>query len=165
VSTSNAQVIARALYDSLIRNALETLRTAAAKLDTVSNNGSQLTKQQIIAALPPDAPRQLQNLLLTLAQAGTLDELPHVADAFERYVQATSHDVLTGEVTSAVALNDAQRTRIIEDLQAKYGRTLELRFHVDPSIIGGLIIRVGDQVLDNSLRARLSVIQRNMLAS
>jgi F-type H+-transporting ATPase subunit delta len=39
-----------------------------------------------------------------------------------------------------------------------------VRFRVDPSLIGGLIIRIGDQVLDNSLRTRLSAIQRNMLA-
>jgi F-type H+-transporting ATPase subunit delta len=42
---------------------------------------------------------------------------------------------------------------------------VQVRFHVDESLLGGLVIRVGDQVLDNSLRTRLSAIQRNMLNS
>ena len=147
-----------------MKNALESLRAAAAKLDTVSGNGAQVSKQSLLAALPPDAPRQVQNLLLALAQAGRLDELPRVVQAFERSMQETSQRAISGEVTSAVPLDDAQRARITEELRTTYGRQLELRFSVDPSIIGGLIIRVGDQVLDNSLRARLSVIQRNMLA-
>ena len=59
----------------------------------------------------------------------------------------------------------AERDQIVSDLRGRYGERLDLRFGVDASLIGGLIIRVGDQVLDNSLRARLSAIQRNMLAS
>jgi F-type H+-transporting ATPase subunit delta len=64
-----------------------------------------------------------------------------------------------------VPLDDGQRAKIASELRERYGDGLELRFSVDPSLIGGLIIRIGDQVLDNSLRARLSAIQRNMLAS
>lgn len=163
VSTSEAQVIARVLYDSLITHTLDTLRIAAAKLGT-AGNGEGL-EQRISAALPPDAPRELRQLLLAMANEGTLNQLPHVASAFERYAQQVSQEQLEGEVISAVELDEAQRARIGEDLRARYGSGIELRFQVDPSLIGGLIIRVGDQVLDNSLRARLSAIQRNMLTS
>lgn len=163
VSTSEAQVIARVLYDSLITRTLDTLRTAAAKIGT-AGNGEGL-EQRIAAALPPDAPRELRQLLLAMANEGTLTLLPHVAGAFERYAQQSAQERLEGEIVSAVELDEAQRARIAEDLRARYGAGIELRFQVDPSLIGGLIIRVGDQVLDNSLRARLSAIQRNMLTS
>lgn len=163
VSTSEAQVIARVLYDSLITRTLDTLRTATAKLST-AGNGEGL-EQRITAALPADAPHELRQVLLALANEGRLNLLPHVAGAFERYAEHTSHERLEGEIISAVELDETQRARISEDLRTRYGSGIELRFQVDPSLIGGLIIRVGDQVLDNSLRARLSAIQRNMLTS
>jgi len=60
-------------------------------------------------------------------------------------------------------LNPQQRERITAQLTARYGPDLELRFSVDESLIGGLIIRIGDQVLDTSLRTRMAAIQRNMM--
>jgi F-type H+-transporting ATPase subunit delta len=73
--------------------------------------------------------------------------------------------VLEATITSAVALSDAEQATTIADLRGKYGQGLEVQFAVDESLIGGLIVRVGDQVLDNSLRTRLSAVQRSMLTS
>jgi F-type H+-transporting ATPase subunit delta len=163
VSTSEAQVAARALYDSLIGGALQALRAAAAKLEGASGDGSDAAVQ-IEAALPADAPREVRNFIKALAREGALDRLPATVKAFERYSQSEVRR-LDGEVISAVPLDEAQRAKIASELRERYGDGLELRFSVDPSLIGGLIIRIGDQVLDNSLRTRLSAIQRNMLAS
>jgi len=163
VSTSEAQAAARALYDSLIGGALQALRTAAAKLEGASGDGSNI-EARINAALPTDAPREVRNFLLALAGESALDQLPAIVKAFERYSQGEARR-LEGEVISAVQLDDDQRAKIASELRERYGDGLDLRFSVDPSLIGGLIIRIGDQVLDNSLRTRLSTIQRNMLAS
>jgi F-type H+-transporting ATPase subunit delta len=162
VSTAEAQVFARALYDSLVGGTLQALRAAATKLEGAGDAGPDL-EARITAALPPDAPREARNFLLTLAKEGTLDRLPAIIQAFERYGQSEARP-LSSDVTSAVALSEAQQKHITEELHQRYGDRLELRFQVDPTLIGGLIIRVGDQVLDNSLRTRLSSIQRNMLA-
>ena len=163
MSTSEAQVFARALYDALVGGALRSLRAAAAKLEGVQGDSAAL-EQQIGAALPADTPREVRNFLVAMAREGTLDRLPAIVRSFEYYGQANARP-LAGEVISAVPLDDEQRAKITTDLQARYGDRLDLRFDVDPSLIGGLIIRIGDQVLDNSLRARLSAIQRNMLSS
>jgi F-type H+-transporting ATPase subunit delta len=163
VSTSEAQVAARALYDSLIGGALQTLRTAAAKLEGASGAGPDL-EARINGVLPAETPREVRNFLLALAREGALDRLPAIVKAFERYSQGEARQ-LDGEVISAVALDDKQSAKIASELRERYGDGLDLRFSVDPSLIGGLIIRIGDQVLDNSLRTRLSAIQRNMLAS
>jgi F-type H+-transporting ATPase subunit delta len=161
VSTSEAQVSARALYDSLIGGALQALRAAAAKIAGDSNAD---VEARITAALPSDAPREMRNFLLALAREGALEQLPDIVRAFERYAQGATRTI-SGEVISAVELDDTQRAHISDELRGRYGNQLELRFNVDPSLIGGLIIRIGDQVLDNSLRARLSTVQRNMLSS
>lgn len=163
MSTSEAQVFARALYDALVGGALQSLKTAAAKLGTVQGDSAALS-QALASALPADAPREVQNFLQAMAREGVLDRLPSVVQAFEQYGQGEAR-ALSGEVTSAVELTDEQRATIVKDLGTRYGSQIDLRFGVDPSLIGGLIIRVGDQVLDNSLRARLSAIQRNMLSS
>ena len=163
MSTSESQVYARALYDALIGAAQKSLRGAAERLAGAQGDGTAL-EQQIAAALPADAPREVRNFLLTLAREGKLDLIAAVAQSFDLYSQSSARP-LTGEVISAVELDDQQRAKIEKDLRTRYGDRLELRFTVDPSLIGGLIIRIGDQVLDNSLRARLSAVQRNMLAS
>ena len=66
---------------------------------------------------------------------------------------------------SRAPLETAQRQTIESDLAQRYGAGISVSYQVDPTLIGGLILRVGDQVLDNSLRTRLSAIQRNMLSS
>jgi F-type H+-transporting ATPase subunit delta len=162
VSTSEAQVFARALYDALLGDAFQALRTAASKLESESEADAD-PEARITAALPPDAPREVRNFLLVLAREDALDRLPAIVRAFERYIHAGAQTI-DGEVVSAIELDEAQRERITNELRARYGDQLQVRFRVDPSLIGGLIIRIGDQVLDNSLRTRLSAIQRNMLA-
>jgi F-type H+-transporting ATPase subunit delta len=163
VSTSESQLYARALFDVLVGDAQKALKAAVKRLDGVQGDAATL-EQQVIAALPPDTSREVRNFLLTLARDGKLDLLPAVVQSFEQYGQSNARP-LTGEVISAIELDDQQRAKIANDLHGRYGDRLELRYSVDPSLIGGMIIRIGDQVLDNSLRARLSAVQRSMLAS
>lgn len=163
MSTSESQVIARALYDALIGGALQSLRAAAAKMEPTNGTGADF-ESRVLAGLPADAPREVRNFLIALAREGAIEQLPGVVQAFEHYSRG-EQQALTGEVISAFKLDEAQRTRITHELRQRYGDRLELRFQEDPSLIGGLIIRVGDRVLDNSLRTRLSAIQRNMLTS
>lgn len=161
-TTVDARAIAGALYDSLVGKALEQLRAAAPKLGAVPGGDPAAL---IDAALPPDALPQVRNFLLGLAREGLLDQVPGVVEAFAGFAAGASAEALDAEVTSAVALSAAQQESITADLRQRYGADTSVSFGVDPSLIGGLIIRVGDQVLDNSLRTRLSAIQRNMLAS
>jgi F-type H+-transporting ATPase subunit delta len=159
-TTVDTRAIAGALYDSLLGRALEQLRAAAPRL---GNSGGDPVAQ-VDAALPADAMPQVRNFLLGLAREGLLDQVPAVVEAFASYAAGRPSQVLDAAVTSAVALSEAQQTAIFEDLRQRYG-DVAVSFAVDESLIGGLIIRVGDQVLDNSLRTRLSALQRNMLAS
>ncbi len=161
-TTADARAIAGALYESLVGKALEQLRAAAPRL---AGPGTGDVAQRIDAALPADALPQVRNFLLGLAREGLLDQIGDVVEAFARYAEGGPAQSLDATVTSAVALSEEQQATITADLRRRYGADLAVSFETDPSLIGGLIIRVGDQVLDNSLRTRLSAIQRNMLAS
>jgi F-type H+-transporting ATPase subunit delta len=94
-----------------------------------------------------------------------LDQLPQIIEAFEHLI-ARDSQIVNAEVVSAVALESAQQERIASELQQQYGVDSDyLHFKVDETLIGGLIIRIGDKVFDNSLRARLGSVQRSMMMS
>lgn len=162
MSTSEAQVIARALYDALVGGALQALRTAS-----VSLNGAnpERVEERLDAILAPHTPREVRNLIVALAREQRIGNIGAITQAFEQLAQAGSARRISAEITSAVALDASQQEKITADLRARYGEGIETTFDVDESLIGGLVIRVGDQVLDNSLRTRLSAIQRNMMSS
>jgi F-type H+-transporting ATPase subunit delta len=162
-TTVDARAIAAALYDSLVGKALEQLRAAAPRLAGPAV-GDPVAR--IDAALPADALPQVRNFLLGLAKEGLLDQIPQVIEAFAAFAAGSGQaQALDAAVTSAVELSAAQQEAVTDDLRKRYGPETSVSFAVDASLIGGLIIRVGDQVLDNSLRTRLSALQRNMLAS
>ena len=149
MTTSDAQMIARALQEALNGAALKSLRVAAEAV-----RGGASSADSVNAVLGADAPREVRNVVATLAAAGRLNSIEAVVKAFE-----------SATITSAGALSDDEQATTIADLRGKYGQGLVVHFAVDESLIGGLIVRVGDQVLDNSLRTRLSAVQRSMLTS
>jgi len=67
------------------------------------------------------------------------------------------------EVISALPLTDEEKEAIIKDLLAKVGKEIHVTFKVDPSIMGGLIIRIGDKVLDGSVSGQLQELRESLV--
>jgi F-type H+-transporting ATPase subunit delta len=65
-------------------------------------------------------------------------------------------------VTAAVPLDDAQRQRLTSSLSAQLGREVQLQVEVDPQVLGGVLIRIGDEVIDGSIRHRLAEARRRL---
>jgi F-type H+-transporting ATPase subunit delta len=84
--------------------------------------------------------------------------LPEVADALVKRASSEKQQEVA-EVRSAVALNDAQKTRISEALAKATGKKLNLKVVVDPSVIGGIVATVGDEVIDDTVRTRLDQVK------
>ncbi len=103
------------------------------------------------------------SLQATLQDQGAEDQFDAVVGSFFELVRGSGPR--EAEVTSAVALERSQQDAIIQQLRAKYGPALDIRFVIDESILGGLIVRVGDRVLDTSVRSRLVQVQQRMLTS
>ncbi len=89
-----------------------------------------------------------------------------------RAIAATVHDLyeeraglMRVQVYSAVPLADDQRERLMEELRAKFGRTPVLNARVDPDLLGGLTVQVGDVLYDASVRTRLEQIRNHLLES
>lgn len=65
-------------------------------------------------------------------------------------------------VTSAVPLDEGQRSRLAASLTAQLGQAVQLQVEVDPTVIGGVLVKVGDEVIDGSTRHRLAAARRNL---
>jgi F-type H+-transporting ATPase subunit delta len=97
---------------------------------------------------------RMRNFLDTLAQNRRLALLPQIAAGYE-LLRAEVENVADVHVTSAAALNDSQRERLLAALRKRLKREVRLHCDVDAGLIGGAIVRTGDFVIDGSLKARL----------
>jgi F-type H+-transporting ATPase subunit delta len=98
------------------------------------------------------------NLLRVVARNGRLFALPAVIKAY-RELSATARGEVTADVTSATPLSSAQLQNLADTLKARVGKTVTLNEHVDPSLIGGLVVKVGSQMIDSSLKTKLSAMK------
>ena len=98
-----------------------------------------------------DVTRRFLQLIARNRRAG---DLPDVVRAFRR-LSAQHRGVAAAEVTSAVPLSDSQRDAVAAALRGSLGKAPEITTRVDPSILGGLRVRVGSRLYDASLKTRL----------
>lgn len=90
--------------------------------------------------------------------------LKYVPDIYEVFcdIADKKQKKVKAVIVSSSPLNIVQRKKIEQKLAAKYNGTVEIECTVDPSLIGGLIIKVGDKVLDASVRKRLSTLSQSL---
>jgi F-type H+-transporting ATPase subunit delta len=105
----------------------------------------------------------LRNLLGVLDKNGRLGSIKGIAVAYRAIREARAGRVPV-RVTSAVPLTDHQRHELIAALASRLGKTPVLAEAVDPDILGGLIVRVGDRVTDSSVRTRLDTLRTQLLS-
>lgn len=94
------------------------------------------------------------NFLRLVAKNRRLAALPDMIKAYATLL-ATSRGEVAGEVTSADALTEDQLSALKAALKSALGRDVALTTRVDPSILGGLIVKVGSRMMDNSLKTKL----------
>jgi F-type H+-transporting ATPase subunit delta len=101
-------------------------------------------------------------LLRLLVERNRLEELGAIAEAYQQLADQAS-GVERGEVFSAVALSDEQLTRLRAALSRRSGGTVILESRVDPSLLAGIRVRVGDYVLDASAEGRLEALRQSLM--
>ena len=104
------------------------------------------------AAVDVDA--HWQNFIRLLAANKRLDVLPEIAAQYEM-LRAQYENELDVEVTSAVALDEAQRKKLLTALKTRFKRDVRMTTSIDPRLLGGAVIRAGDLVIDGSINGRL----------
>ena len=89
---------------------------------------------------------------------------PEVGQAIARWeaLIADERGEVTADVTSAIALNDDQQARLRDTLARKSGKKVKLNTRVDEALIGGMIVKLGSQMIDSSIRSKLASLQNAM---
>ncbi|MGR3554311.1 ATP synthase F1 subunit delta [Paracoccus sp. (in: a-proteobacteria)] len=105
--------------------------------------------------------KTLSNTLKLMAQNRRLFVLPQLLGQLQRLI-AVERGEVTADVTSAVALSDDQQKRLRDTLAEKSGKTVKLNTRVDESLIGGMIVKLGSQMVDSSVRSKLASLQNAM---
>ena len=101
------------------------------------------------------------NLVSFVVGAGHARDLPGIISSLiERAASDRKHSV--AEVRSAVPLDEDQRKRLANALSKNLGKEVEVKVHVDPSVIGGISARVGDVVIDGTVRHRLDQLKETI---
>ena len=159
------QSYANAFFETALTRWIDVLAAVAAALERDSGLKARLqapdaefADRQLLLnqILPEQAEQPTRNFCYTLLQHGDLGLLPDIIDGLRRRLQMTEATPLLVEVTSAVVLAEDQRQLLLARLRQEYREALDVRYHVDPKILGGLILRVGDKLVDGSLSTRLA---------
>lgn len=101
--------------------------------------------------------------LLELAEKHREAALPAVLREYVELAKEDKRNLLMADVTTALPLTASQEQALAEKLAAMTGKTIKIRQHVDSEILGGIVVRVGDKLLDGSLSHQLSVLQADLL--
>jgi F-type H+-transporting ATPase subunit delta len=107
------------------------------------------------------ASAQTINLLKFLVEQGRARDLPEIAEALAE-MAAGRYQKTVAEVRAAVPLDEQRQARLADALGKTTGREVELKVLVDPSVIGGVVARVGDQVFDGTIRRKLELARHQL---
>ncbi len=169
-----AEVYARALFEVADeRGVLDVVREQLVQfVDVLSTNHSLQTfffspylsteeKKDGLGRLIDGAEETFMSFLETLVERHRMPEIFHIRGRYEELWDAEMK-LLPVEVTSAVELDEAVVRDIGERIGTQTGNKIELTSVVDPDILGGLVLRVGDFILDASIRNRLGQLRKQV---
>jgi F-type H+-transporting ATPase subunit delta len=111
--------------------------------------------------LAPLMDTERKNFLLLLVQNKRLMALPEIADLFNLYY-ASLEKTSTVRLVSAVDVDDALQHKLAAALTKRIKHEVKIHCEIDPSIIGGAIIHIGDRVIDGSVRGKLSRLLQDL---
>lgn len=98
-----------------------------------------------------------RNFILLLAENGRIEILPEVSELFDQ-LKTQYEGVLEAKIISAFPMSDEQLKKLVANLETRFKRKMEATVSIDPELIGGVKVEVGDEVLDASVRGKLEAM-------
>jgi ATP synthase F1 delta subunit len=118
-------------------------------------------KEDALARVLVDAEPIFLNFLSLLIEKHRMPVIFRIRDAYEQMWEEENR-MLPVEITSAIELDPDTLERLSREISERTGRKVKLAAHVDPDILGGLVVRVGNSILDASIRNRLEQLRRHV---
>jgi F-type H+-transporting ATPase subunit delta len=171
-----AQRYASAIFDlSLEGKSLPKLETDVTALMEALEGSADLrdlisspvyTREQQGAAITAVAQKMalspvMTNSLALMASKRRLFVVPQLMAALRAMIAAHKGE-MTADVASAKALTKAQQDALAKTLSTSVGKDVNLKLTIDESLIGGLVVKIGSQMIDSSIKARLNALQNTM---
>lgn len=164
------QSYAQAAYGAATDMWLRTLTAINAALEespkllaSLRDPGLDLQKKQELArqVVPADATQEMHNFVSVLLSRNDIGLLPDIIEQF-RQLAVHGPKARLVQVTSAVSLTDEEREALAQTLEGQFGGNLEFEYSVEPSLLGGLVVRVGDRVIDASVAGKLQALREQL---
>ncbi|MGH2785001.1 MAG: ATP synthase F1 subunit delta [Actinomycetota bacterium] len=170
-----ARGYAQALFQiAQAEGALERVEDELFRFARVVENENRLREALSDISLPPEhrakmaeellggkASPHTVNIVSFLVQQGRARDLPKIIDSLVQ-LAAEEREKAVAEVRTAVPLDDEDRQRLKEAISRATGKQVDLKVIVDPDVIGGLLVRVGDQVFDGTVKRRLQLAKEHI---
>ena len=118
-------------------------------------------RRRVLAEVTRGSQPLLANTLQLMLERGRFAAVPQLQQAYDA-LAIVEEGVVEVEVTSATELEPETEKKIAARVQEATGRRVELTRRVDPSIIGGLVLRIGDIIVDGSVKARIRQLRRRL---
>jgi F-type H+-transporting ATPase subunit delta len=115
------------------------------------------------ASLPSTVQPELRNLARLLVVRDRTNLIPQIREIFDDQVRA-ERGISVAQVTTAEPLTADEEAMVREQLAKMTGNTIEITSTIDPDIIGGIVVRIGDQVIDGSVRNKLERMRTRLVA-
>jgi F-type H+-transporting ATPase subunit delta len=127
----------------------------------VSREAKHGVIEKLIARL--GASKILRNFLFVIADHQRTHILPEIITAFQEVVRQRQ-GIAEAEISSAVELSATQKAEFARTLERITGKRVEARYSLEPTLLGGAVVRVGDTIYDGSLRNRLNTLRTRLAA-
>jgi F-type H+-transporting ATPase subunit delta len=127
----------------------------------VSREAKHGVVEKLVARL--GASRVLRNFLFVIVDNQRSHLLPEIAASFEQVLRQRQ-GVAEAQVSSAVALSDTQRKALLRNLESLTGKKIQANFSLDPALLGGAVVRIGDTIYDGSVRNQLNRLRARLTA-
>jgi F-type H+-transporting ATPase subunit delta len=118
-------------------------------------------KLAVLEKLLPSVGPEVLNLLRLLVLRDRIPLVPQIRAEFVR-LDREARGVVEADVTVARAYDREEQNEIQRRLAEATGKKVELRLHVDPQILGGIVVRIGDRLIDGSVSGRLQRLRHEM---
>jgi F-type H+-transporting ATPase subunit delta len=105
----------------------------------------------------------IRNFLFVIADHQRMHILPEIVAAFEGVIRQRQ-GVAEAEISSAVELSAAQKKKFAQTLERITGKKIEAKYSLDPTLLGGAVVRVGDTIYDGSVRSSLNEMRARLAA-
>ena len=109
------------------------------------------------------ASKIIRNFLFVIADHRRTQLLPEIVNTFQQVIRQRA-GIAEAEVTSAVEMTAGQKKEMAKTLARLTGKKVETKYSLDPALLGGAVVRIGDTIYDGSLRSRLSELRVRLAA-